>query len=163
MPVARFVLFALALSSLPAFAQLRQPADAGPSTSAGLELSWTDLDASDLSGNIVTPQETTSAQSPTALGDEQSKTERMAEATSRLMDDMHIDPSTQTLTVKFSPDGQIKSWVLENKVCYSIRSYLVARDHANSDSTHPVSSTTCRPSRHYSVRTVQGDADSPGR
>ncbi len=46
--------------------------------------------------------------------------------------------------------------------CYAIRSYLVARDSKNSDSTHPVSYSTCQPAARYQLRTTEirsGSAD----
>ncbi len=39
--------------------------------------------------------------------------------------------------------------------CLKIRSYVVARDAKDSDSTHPVSYSTCQPSTRYRVRTTE--------
>jgi hypothetical protein len=39
--------------------------------------------------------------------------------------------------------------------CYAIRSYVVARDSKDSDSTHPAGYSTCRPSERYQVRTAE--------
>jgi hypothetical protein len=39
--------------------------------------------------------------------------------------------------------------------CLKIRSYVVARDSKGSDSTHPVSYSTCQPSTRYRVRTTE--------
>ena len=39
--------------------------------------------------------------------------------------------------------------------CLKIRSYVVARDSKDSDSTHPVSYSTCQPSSRYRVRTTE--------
>jgi hypothetical protein len=39
--------------------------------------------------------------------------------------------------------------------CLNIRSYVVARDSKDSDSTHPVSSTTCVPASKYNVKVVE--------
>lgn len=39
--------------------------------------------------------------------------------------------------------------------CLTIRSYVVARDSKDSDSTHPVSYSTCQPSTRYRVRTTE--------
>jgi hypothetical protein len=36
--------------------------------------------------------------------------------------------------------------------CYAIRSYVVARDSKDSDSTHPAGYSTCQPSNRYRVR-----------
>lgn len=38
--------------------------------------------------------------------------------------------------------------------CFNIRSYVVARDSKDSDSVHPVSSTTCVPARKYRLKTT---------
>jgi hypothetical protein len=38
--------------------------------------------------------------------------------------------------------------------CLKIRSYLVARDSKDSDSTHPVSYSTCQPAKRFSLRTT---------
>jgi hypothetical protein len=40
-------------------------------------------------------------------------------------------------------------------ICLKIRSYVVARDSTDSDSTHPVSYSTCQPSTRYRVRTTE--------
>ena len=55
-------------------------------------------------------------------------------------------------------DGQLGS----GATCYKIRSYVVARDSKNSDSTHPVSYSTCQPAARYQLRTTEirsGSAD----
>jgi len=39
--------------------------------------------------------------------------------------------------------------------CYAIRSYVVARDSKTSDSTHPVSYSTCEPAARYQLRTTE--------
>jgi len=39
--------------------------------------------------------------------------------------------------------------------CLKIRSYVVARDSKNSDSTHPVSYSTCQPAKRYGLRTTE--------
>ncbi len=50
----------------------------------------------------------------------------------------------------------------EDTTCYAIRSYVVARDSKDSDSTHPAGYSTCQPSNRYQVksadlRVVSGD------
>ena len=47
--------------------------------------------------------------------------------------------------------------------CLKIRSYVVARDSKDSDSTHPVSYSTCQPSTRYRVRTTEIRSGSVGR
>ncbi len=39
--------------------------------------------------------------------------------------------------------------------CYAIRSYVVARDAKDSDSTHPAGYSTCRPSDRYRVKSAE--------
>jgi hypothetical protein len=39
--------------------------------------------------------------------------------------------------------------------CYTIRTYVVARDAENSDSTHPAGYSTCQPSDRYGVKTTE--------
>jgi hypothetical protein len=44
----------------------------------------------------------------------------------------------------------------DENVCYAIRSYVVARDSKDSDSVHPVSSTTCVPAKRYGLKNAKG-------
>jgi len=39
--------------------------------------------------------------------------------------------------------------------CFAIRSYVMARDNKESDSTHPVRYSTCQPSTQYHVRNAE--------
>lgn len=41
-----------------------------------------------------------------------------------------------------------------DQACYMIRSYVVARDSKDSDSTHPVSYSTCQPSERYRLKSA---------
>ena len=50
----------------------------------------------------------------------------------------------------FTPDG-----MLEEPTCFAIRSYVVARDSRDSDSTHRVSYSTCQPSALYRLKTTE--------
>jgi hypothetical protein len=45
--------------------------------------------------------------------------------------------------------------------CLYIRSYVVARDSKDSDSTHPVSYSTCQPARRYGLKTTELKQSSP--
>ncbi len=47
--------------------------------------------------------------------------------------------------------------------CLKIRSYVVARDSKDSDSTHPVSYSTCQPSTRYRLRTTEMHAEPVNR
>lgn len=43
----------------------------------------------------------------------------------------------------------------DQPTCYAIRSYVVARDSKESDSTHPAGYSTCRPSARYQLKTTE--------
>jgi len=46
-------------------------------------------------------------------------------------------------------------WPWYDTTCYAIRSYVVARDAKDSDSTHPAGYSTCRPSDRYHVKSAE--------
>ncbi|MGD1023938.1 MAG: hypothetical protein ABR880_14225 [Candidatus Sulfotelmatobacter sp.] len=50
------------------------------------------------------------------------------------------------------PDGQL----LDDTYCYSMRSYKVARDNPDSDSTHAVGYSTCQPAARFRTHTIKG-------
>jgi hypothetical protein len=52
---------------------------------------------------------------------------------------------------KFGPPEQLSDDVF----CYTMRSYVVARDSKHSDSVHPVGYSTCQPASKYRLRTTQ--------
>jgi rRNA maturation protein Nop10 len=45
--------------------------------------------------------------------------------------------------------------VIDDSVCYTMRSYVVARDSKDSDSVHPVRYSTCQPAGRYRLRTTE--------
>ena len=44
---------------------------------------------------------------------------------------------------------------LDDRVCYTMRSYVVARDSKDSDSVHPVGYSTCQRAGKYRLRTTE--------
>ncbi len=44
---------------------------------------------------------------------------------------------------------------LDDRVCYTMRTYVVAKDSKDSDSTHPVRYTTCQPGGRYRLKTTE--------
>ncbi len=44
-----------------------------------------------------------------------------------------------------------------DNICYTMRTYVVARDSKTSDSVHPVSSSTCQPGKRYGLKTTEAD------
>jgi hypothetical protein len=64
-------------------------------------------------------------------------------------------------------DPRIRHFKLDasdaDTTCYTIRSYVVARDSKDSDSTHPAGYSTCRPSNRYQVRSAEIRVESSDR
>jgi len=57
------------------------------------------------------------------------------------------------------PEGQLA----DDTTCLTMRSYVVARDSKDSDSTHLVSYSTCQPGARYRVKTTEMRSVSPDR
>ena len=68
-------------------------------------------------------------------------------------------PTSQSPLITLLPDGEYTT----DSICYAIRSYVVARDDKDSDSTHPVDSSTCQPASHYRVKKAQAESGSSDR
>ena len=68
-------------------------------------------------------------------------------------------PTSQSPLITLLPDGEYTT----DSICYSIRSYVVERDDKDSDSTHPVGSSTCQPANRYRVKKAQADSGSSQR
>jgi hypothetical protein len=45
--------------------------------------------------------------------------------------------------------------LVADSLCYTIRSYVVARDSKHSDAVHPAGYSTCQPASKYRLRTTQ--------
>ena len=71
----------------------------------------------------------------------------------------HLLPDPQTQAIAKPPD---ELFVTES-FCLAIRSYVVARDEKDSDSTHLVRSSTCQPMKRYHVRKVDAPQDPANR
>ena len=56
------------------------------------------------------------------------------------------------------PESLLNGQLPDDTTCYAIRSYVVARDSKNSDSTHPVSYSTCQPASRYRLKTADAKA-----
>jgi len=75
-----------------------------------------------------------------------------------------IDPNNKSFRVAVPSDPMALNLYAQfgdDSVCYAIRSYVVARDSKDSDSVHPVSSSTCVPSRLYRYKKVKAQKESP--
>ena len=77
------------------------------------------------------------------------------------LDRGQLDPRTgrpkmeaQTGVAIMDEEGSMEA----DATCYAIRSYVVARDSKDSDSTHPVGYSTCRRASRYHLKTTVGQS-----
>jgi hypothetical protein len=82
------------------------------------------------------------------------------------IDQFRLDPGkvyplapTSTFKVARGVDGSLD----DDAACYTIRSYVVARDSKDSDSTHPAGYSTCRRASRYHLKTTEGQSVSTQR
>jgi len=86
------------------------------------------------------------------------------DATNRIrVDQYRLDPDSLDLltgraksqpkarTLVMGGDGSLDS----DPTCYTIRSYVVARDSKDSDSTHMTGYSTCQPASRYGIKTTE--------
>jgi hypothetical protein len=151
MTLARLAAFLLSCV-LPAFAQGQQPSrfntpDNSPDT----------MPASSTSTNTASEPWRIFPNTPVELS---SGHDRIRVDQFRL-DQGAVDPRARTFTFKVAPggDGSLEA----DATCYTMRSYVVARDSKDSDSTHPVSYSTCQPASRYRVKTTEERSVSPQR
>lgn len=70
--------------------------------------------------------------------------------------DLHLIPAPNADKIALWPEGEYGG----DSVCFTIRSYVVARDNKNSDSVHPVSYSTCQPATRYRLKEAVIHTDS---
>jgi hypothetical protein len=72
---------------------------------------------------------------------------------------LNLSPPLEADKMGVWPDGESGA----DSVCYTIRSYVVARDSKDSDSVHPVAYSTCQPATRYRLRSavLTGSSDAP--
>ena len=63
-----------------------------------------------------------------------------------------LEQSGPSPTSAFDSDGQLQT----DTLCFSMRSYKVARDNPHSDSTHAVGYSTCQPAARFRTHTIEG-------
>ncbi len=75
------------------------------------------------------------------------------------LDRIHVDEyslrSTQLSVPRFLLRNQEQQSLGDDNLCYTIRSYKVARDNPQSDSTHAVGSSTCQPAARFHTHTIE--------
>jgi len=149
MTLARLLAASLVICSLPVFAQripgnvLNSPCWVPPSTTVE---PWRIIP--------IRPVDRSSGQTPlNNMRADQHRLERGdADCVHLFMSDGHAGTVVERSPFPWDAD----------RVCYAIRSYVVARDSKDSDSTHPAGYSTCQPSDRYQVksadlRVVSGD------
>ncbi len=143
MTLTRLLVAVLLVCSAPAFAQKQSDSLAGPTQAAELSKS----------------AEVTSSEPWRLIPNQPADAASGTDPLDRLrIDQFRIGPQGRPFRLEAradklvsGPDGQVDA----DTTCYAIRSYLVARDSKDSDSTHPAGYSTCRPASRYHVKRVQ--------
>jgi hypothetical protein len=158
MTLARLLAAALLICCLPAFAQDQQPRKlpviGGPYSGSIIP------PVSDFGAAGTTPSEPWKIipNRPADLGSGHNPLDRMRLDQRHFQQGM-VDASTRTFNLKDPSEGQLDA----DTTCYTIRSYVVARDSKDSDSTHPAGYSTCRPSDRYHVKSADIRVESADR
>jgi len=66
--------------------------------------------------------------------------------------DLLISPPLLPHFLPRNPDLRSRD---DDSLCYTVRSYKVARDNPHSDSTHAVGSSTCQPAARFHTHTIE--------
>ncbi len=77
------------------------------------------------------------------------------------LDRGQLDPRTGRPKMEAPTTGAImgeEGSMEADAMCYAIRSYVVARDSKDSDSTHPAGYSTCRRASRYHLKTTVGQS-----
>lgn len=180
MTLTRLLAASLVICSLPVFARDQQSRTAGPSTPACMgssvtgcpvvgngaqhdqsfffDLNWAPATTSQEPWKIVPKQPADASAAKDALNPQQIdkyKVFRLKTSPRTLLFGPEVDDGMILSGLDGQGDG--------GTTCLKIRSYVVARDSKDSDSTHPVSYSTCQPSSRYRVRTTEIRTDTVDR
>jgi hypothetical protein len=152
MPRVRLLLISLMACSALTFAQqapdssASRPAISQPSSAAAFNLEA----KSDSEPWRIIPESATRSNSAQdrmkfpALGEQQGQNRQKKKFV------WQSTPNSDAQTFALSPEGDPA-----DATCFTIRSYVVARDSKYSDSTHPVGYSTCHPARRYGLKKVE--------
>ena len=81
------------------------------------------------------------------------------QASGEPLDRIHVGEytprSTQLSVPRFLLRNQDLQSLDDDSLCYTMRSYKVARDNPQSDSTHAVGSSTCQPAARFHTRSIE--------
>jgi hypothetical protein len=142
MPLTRLLIVALLLSPLPVFAQ----SGTTPAPSISVDSPTPHTNA----------QSTPSDLWPIVPGDGSNED---GSKTAFSIDSLSAD----SLKMPLPPPAATVDSADSDNACYAIRSYVVARDDKDSDSTHLVHYSTCQPASRYRLRTADARVESPAR
>jgi hypothetical protein len=151
-----FRVLAIALLFCPLFgsAQESQVGQASSPTTANPKAASSDsLDAPNFS-----PKSSTEVKPPLDALSQESSHQILNELNK---DNYHILPPATKPQENLRVNTENGLW--PDSTCYTMRSYVVARDDRGSDSTHPVSYSTCQPGSRYGLKTTETKQDSPSR
>lgn len=149
MTLARLLATALLFCSLPAFTQDRQT-----------------IPGNSVSASVTSGEATVTPSEPWRI-----IPDRPSDLTSDSTDHIRVDQyrfdqgkldfrtGDSKLEAKTRPpvlglDGELVRELDGDTTCYAMRTYVVARDSKDSDSTHPMSYSTCQPASRYRVKTT---------
>ena len=153
MTLARLLIVALLFCSMPAFTQ---ELPAGNLPAAGKSYS----------GDMIPPVANfmSAMKEPSAAWRIVPNQSSDSDSTNRIrVDQYRLDPHSLDLltgrarsqpkarTLVMGGDGSLDS----DPTCYTIRSYVVARDSKDSDSTHMTGYSTCQPASRYGIKTTE--------
>jgi hypothetical protein len=78
---------------------------------------------------------------------------------SATLDRIHVGEynpqSTQFSVPRFLVRNSDQQSLDDDNLCYTVRSYKVARDNPHSDSTHAVGSSTCQPAARFHTHSIE--------
>jgi hypothetical protein len=152
MTLARLLVIALFFSSLPAFTQDKPMLGNGVSA---LVTSGEATDSPQEPWRVIPNRPDFSSNSAGRIRVDQYRLDRG-----------QLDPRTGRPKMEAQIGGAImgeEGSMEADATCYAIRSYVVARDSKDSDSTHPAGYSTCRRASRYHLKTTVGQSVSTER
>jgi hypothetical protein len=160
MPLTRLLLLGLLALPLPAFAQNHAPAtalsaDAGPAWDNGLTTAGSEP------WRIVFGSASDTTASPAPLSSRSTFPLAGDAAKNSILEVSPQDPTASATSI--GPSVYPAPSDSPDSTCYAIRSYVMARDEKNSDSTHLVRYSTCQAASRYQLRTADVEIKSSAR
>jgi hypothetical protein len=150
MTLIRLLLASLLLCSLSAFSQDQK-------------IETAQMPGNDISSYVASRDAAVTPSEPWKIVPNRPSAQSLDSADHIRVDQFRLDPGQVDLrTGKSKSEAKTRTLVMgldgrmdDDATCYTIRSYVVARDSKNSDSTHPTGYSTCQPASKYRVRTTQ--------